>query len=318
MVPKERGVGVRHAGPLPGALQPRSAPQPLKEGGWSSRALQVAAPLPQATCGGRTLKGEDSQGVLPTWPYPPRAPGINSPLPSSLLLRARKGWVDKVGLAEVGRSWSGPGEREERPTSRPRCRKRKRGLSGPEPALSRHLGLDAGPQETPAQNPTGVAVILGKPQHKLTLGASSLSLRVSLCSSPNFDQLPSFPPSERSRGSQPILLDLMLTVCNSKQGCLGSSQTLRFPREPLPITAIISPFNNTHPIKNSWKQEGRYAKLAWDTGLSEPSLNTRFLIPYPWKGGDQEVWPTHWPNVSPSPHLELLWEAAGGSRSSTN
>jgi len=81
------------------------------EGGWSSRALQVAAPLPQATCGGRTWKGEDSQGVLPTWPYPPRAPGINSPLPSSLLLRARKGWVDKVGLAEVGRSWSGPGER---------------------------------------------------------------------------------------------------------------------------------------------------------------------------------------------------------------
>ena len=30
VVPKERGVGVRHAGPLPGALQPRSAPQPLE------------------------------------------------------------------------------------------------------------------------------------------------------------------------------------------------------------------------------------------------------------------------------------------------
>lgn len=76
----------------------------------------------------------------------------------------------------MGRSWSGPGEREERPTSRPRCRKCKRGLSGPEPTLSRHLGLEAGPQETPAQDPTGAAVVLGKAPHKLTVAASSLSL----------------------------------------------------------------------------------------------------------------------------------------------
>lgn len=249
-----------------------------KHGRWLElKSSTGCSPLPGATCGGRTREGEDSQGVLPTWPYPPRAPGINSPLPSSLPLRARKGWVDKVGLAEVGRSWSGPRKQEERPTSRPQCRKRKRSLSGPEPALSQHLRLEAGSQETPAQDPTGAAVILGKPPHKLTLGASSLSLRVSLCPSPNTGQLPSFPPSKRSRGSQPILLDLMLTVCTLEQGCLGSSQTLRFPREPLPITAIISPFNNTHPIENSWKQEGRYAELAWDTGLSKPSLNTRPL-----------------------------------------
>lgn len=77
----------------------------------------------------------------------------------------------------MGRSWSGPGEREETPTSRPQCRKCKRGLSGPEPALSRHLGLEAGPQETPAQDATGAAVILVKPTHKRTqVGASPLSL----------------------------------------------------------------------------------------------------------------------------------------------
>lgn len=34
----------------------------------------------------------------------------------------------------------------------------------------------AGPQETPAQDPTGAAAVLGKAPHKLTVGVLSLSL----------------------------------------------------------------------------------------------------------------------------------------------
>lgn len=64
-----------------------------------------------------------------------------------------------------------------------------------------HLRLEQQIPETPAQDPTGAAVILGKPPHKLTLGASSLSLRVSLCPSPLLT-LASFPHSHLPRGQE--------------------------------------------------------------------------------------------------------------------
>lgn len=80
------------------------------------------------------------------------------------------------GLAELGRSWSGPGEQKERGRQAGAGAGSARGAWAALRMLSPHCAgtwdLEEGPQETPAQDPAGAAVIPGK----LTAAALSLSL----------------------------------------------------------------------------------------------------------------------------------------------
>lgn len=171
VVPRERGVGVGHPGPLSqepscSTLLPQAPERGLgRDVGLGTQGLQVLQPSSWTMCGVWTweedslgavnpkaegLRGHTCQGVLPTWPLPPRAPG--STHPPTLVSASKAGQLFQGGLG-------GPGQRggrvvewpwgagKERPTSRPWSRKYKRGQSGTEgsePALCRHLGPGEG------------------------------------------------------------------------------------------------------------------------------------------------------------------------------